>query len=122
MYYYNSTMIWTYVIILVVYFILNGVLASKASDVANDKGYEKKKWFHICFWLGPVAYIIIAAMPDKMLREQLSQLFASINDAGITSKESIKKSDNASARKETAAKKASTQNTNSTKYDDLPSL
>ena len=48
---------------------LNGLLSSKASDVAADKGYDKDTWFHMCFWLGLLSYIIIAAMPDLKARE-----------------------------------------------------
>ena len=59
-----------YSLILVVVLSLNGFLASNASDIANDKGYEKKKWFHMCFWLGPISYIIIAAMPDLTMRSK----------------------------------------------------
>lgn len=57
-----------YIVILVVALCINGYLASNASDMANDKGYEKRKWFHMCFWLGPISYIIIAAMPDRQMR------------------------------------------------------
>ncbi len=59
------------VIVGIVVLCLNGLLASAASDIADDKGYEKNKWFHMCFWLGPIPYIIIAAMPDlKLQRKQ----------------------------------------------------
>ena len=59
-----------YIVVLIVVLCLNGLLASNASDMANDKGYDKKKWFHMCFWLGPISYIIIAAMPDQVMREK----------------------------------------------------
>ena len=59
-----------YIVVLIVVLILNGLLASNASDMANDKGYEKRKWFHMCFWLGPLSYIIIAAMPDQPMRSK----------------------------------------------------
>ena len=62
-----------YIIILIVGLCLNGYLASNASDIANDKGYDKRKWFHMCFWLFPLAYIVVAAMPDLKLREQQAQ-------------------------------------------------
>lgn len=75
-----------YSLILVVVLSLNGFLASNASDIANDKGYEKKKWFHMCFWLGPISYIIIAAMPDLTMRskqdetnELLSHMIETLN-------------------------------------------
>ena len=59
-----------YVIVAIVALCLNGLLASNASDIASDKGYEKDKWFHMCFWLGPISYIIIASMPDIKLRDK----------------------------------------------------
>ena len=57
-----------YVVIIIVALCLNGLLASKASDIAQEKGYEKKTWFHMCFWLGIFAYVVVAAMPDKEMR------------------------------------------------------
>jgi len=70
----GTTMLIVYLIILVAYLAINGFLASNASDVANDKGYEKAKWFHMCFWLGPIAYVIIAAMPDLSIRNSLDEM------------------------------------------------
>lgn len=52
---------------------LNGLLASKASNMAEDKGYEKNTWFHMCFWLGPISYIIVAAMPDRVMQRKIDQ-------------------------------------------------
>ena len=57
-----------YIILIIVLLCLNGLLASNASDIAYAKGYGKQKWFHMCFWLGPISYIIIAAMPDLQKR------------------------------------------------------
>lgn len=60
-------------IVLGVFLALNGLLASKASDMAQDKGYEKRTWFHMCFWLGPISYIIVAAMPDRVMQQKLDK-------------------------------------------------
>lgn len=57
-----------YVLAGVVVLVLDGILANNASDIAVDKGYSGRKWFHMCFWLGPIAYIIVAAMPDRKLQ------------------------------------------------------
>lgn len=67
----NMALIW--IIVLVVVLCLNGLLASKASDMAQDKGYEKGTWFHMCFWLGPISYIIVAAMPDRVMQGKIDQ-------------------------------------------------
>ena len=77
-----------YIIVPIVVLCLNGFLASNASDMANDKGYKKRKWFHMCFWLGPISYIIIAAMPDQAMRSKqdetnklLGQMIETLNTA-----------------------------------------
>lgn len=57
-----------------VWLCVNGFLASKASGIADDKGYDKRTWFHMCFWLGPLSYVVIAAMPDLKLREVTEKL------------------------------------------------
>ena len=68
-------MMWFGIIVgLLVFLFLNGLLASKASDIAEDKGYEKSTWFHMCFWLGLIAYIIVAAMPDRVMQGKVDQM------------------------------------------------
>ncbi len=65
-----------YIIGIIVLLVVKGLLASNASDIAQDKGYEKRKWFHMCFWLSLPAYLIVCAMPDKNLTEAMRQQFA----------------------------------------------
>ena len=36
--------------------------------LAADKGYTERKWFHYCFWLGLVGFLMVCAMPDKNRR------------------------------------------------------
>ena len=68
-------MMWFGIIVgLLVFLLLNGLLASKASDIAEDKGYEKSTWFHMRFWLGLIAYIIVAAMPDRVMQGKVDQM------------------------------------------------
>lgn len=71
---YDTMELFILLLILVIALCLNGLLASKASDVAEDKGYEKRTWFHMCFWLGPIPYVIVAAMPDKTLRKRTDDM------------------------------------------------
>lgn len=66
----SGSMILLYIVILIVALCINGLLSSKASDMAQDKGYEKRTWFHMCFWLGLISYIIIAAMPDRTMQRK----------------------------------------------------
>ena len=76
MYGYNSgAVVFGYIIGIIVLLVVKGLLASNASDIAQDKGYEKRKWFHMCFWLSLPAYLIVCAMPDKNLTEAMRQQF-----------------------------------------------
>lgn len=36
--------------------------------IAADKGYTERKWFHYCFWLGMIGFVMVCAMPDKNRR------------------------------------------------------
>ncbi len=61
------------VMLFLILFGVNGFIASKASDIAQDKGYEKRLYFHLCFWFGIFGYLLVCAMPDLELRKQLKQ-------------------------------------------------
>lgn len=41
------------------------LISKNFARIARDKGYKEKRWFHFCFWLGMVGWIMVAAMPDK---------------------------------------------------------
>lgn len=43
-------------------------IAKNMARIAADKGYTERKWFHYCFWLGLVGFLMICAMPDKRRR------------------------------------------------------
>lgn len=53
---------------------IHGFLASQASNIAEEKGYEKKKWFHMCFWLSLPSYLLVIAMPDRKIRKQNEEM------------------------------------------------
>ncbi len=59
---------------LIIALIINGAFASVASNIAAEKGYSKRGWFHACFWLPLITYILIAAMPDMELRKQNEEM------------------------------------------------
>ena len=42
--------------------------AKNMARIAADKGYTERKWFHYCFWLGLIGFLMICAMPDKNRR------------------------------------------------------
>jgi len=39
--------------------------ARNMAKIAADKGYTERKWFHYCFWLGLIGYLMVCAMPDR---------------------------------------------------------
>ena len=53
---------------------LNALLAQRASIAAEQKGHSRGTWFHLCFWLGPIAYLIVAALPDLKVQDYLLQI------------------------------------------------
>jgi hypothetical protein len=61
------------------------IIASKFSELSRDKGYEKTTAFHMCFWLGIVGYIYVAAMPtltSKHVSENVNSTAAD-EDKGV---------------------------------------
>ena len=57
-------------LIMIVLFIVIWVKAARnMARIAADKGYTERKWFHYCFWLGLVGYLMVCAMPDKTGRQ-----------------------------------------------------
>ena len=73
-----------YIIALIVGIVLHLYASSVAAGIANDKGYEEGKWFHICFWFSVFGFIIVAAMPDLKARElqnETNKLLTKIADA-----------------------------------------
>ena len=58
-------------VILIVMLIVWIKIARNMARIAADKGYTERKWFHYCFWLGLVGFLMICAMPDKKLRRAL---------------------------------------------------
>ena len=59
-------MLWIVGIIsLVVAIIIQKDLATNFYDVAREKGYNDRKYFRICFWLGLPGWILVAALPNR---------------------------------------------------------
>ena len=54
-----------YLMILAVVLIINYFVAKQFESVAYDKGYNDSKYFHFCFWLGIVGYLLVIALPDR---------------------------------------------------------
>ena len=51
------------IVALGVLILVDYIVASKFSELAYDKGYKNSTAFHMCFWLGIIGYLYVAAMP-----------------------------------------------------------
>ena len=52
-------------LLLVIYFIVNGLIASKFDEISQLKGYPKGKYFWWCFFTGIFGYLMVVALPDQ---------------------------------------------------------
>ena len=57
-------------IIIVVAILIDMIIAGMFFAVATEKGYFGSRYFWICFFLGIVGYIYVAALPDLRARPQ----------------------------------------------------
>ena len=55
-------------LVLIIAFVIWFKIAKNMARIAADKGYTERKWFHYCFWLGFIGFLMICAMPDKNRR------------------------------------------------------
>lgn len=74
-------------VLLVVYLIINVIIASYMKQVAYLKGYDDNAHaFALCFWLGLAGWIYVAALPDLIARknqEAIADLLAN-NSAQVS--------------------------------------
>ena len=73
-----------YIIVLAVAIVLHLYIVHVATEIAADKGYTERKWFHICFWFGILGFMLVAAMPDLRARElqaETNKLLTKIADS-----------------------------------------
>jgi len=63
---------------------VNAMIASNMSDSAHEKGHDKRRYFHLCFWLGIFGCLCVTALPDRVANEQREQLLAQLQYANST--------------------------------------
>ena len=54
-----------YILISIVYLILDYYIAKCFSEAAEAKGYRDSKYFWICFIFGFVGLLLVIALPDR---------------------------------------------------------
>ena len=62
-----------YFLVAVIALAISIVLCSTFARIAAAKGYSYQKYFGICFFLGMIGYIMVAALPDDQLLSQIEQ-------------------------------------------------
>lgn len=62
------------VLIVLIIFIIHLLLCRKLAKLAEAKGYSRRAYFHLCFWIGLGGYIIVAALPDRALHQKIEVL------------------------------------------------
>lgn len=45
--------------------VLNYFIAKQFHQIASQKGHPQRKYFWWSFWLGPVGYLMVIALPDR---------------------------------------------------------
>lgn len=68
-----------YFLILVIAFILKYFIAGWFFEAAEMKGYHDRKYFHICFWLGSVGYLLVIALPDRGNGKQSQRIASTVS-------------------------------------------
>lgn len=58
-----------------VYLVIGYIIGKKMENVATEKGYGTEAHaFAMCFWLGIIGCIYVAALPDKIQQNQNQQI------------------------------------------------
>lgn len=62
-------------LIIAIYLIIGYIIGKKMENAATEKGYGTEAHvFAMCFWLGIIGCIYVAALPDKIQQNQNQQI------------------------------------------------
>lgn len=92
------------IIIAVIGLIIAVLTASEFKSIAEEKGFEGKKYFWWCFWLLPIGSMMVIALPDRNATQPTS------------------KSSNSNTRNVAQSYTPSPAPTQKSLYDDLPEI
>ena len=59
---------------------VNCLIAGEFANIAEEKGFERRRYWHFCFWLPFAGYAIVIALPNRKLAE-LSKALANLKAA-----------------------------------------
>lgn len=81
-----------YLVGLVILIVINSLIAGEFANIAAEKGFERRRYWHFCFWLGFVGYFIVIALPNRKLAELSKALTdLKVESAGSKTTASAKK-------------------------------
>lgn len=65
-----------YILLMIaVYFVVGYIIGRRMENTATEKGYGTEAHaFAMCFWLGIIGCIYVAALPDKIQQNQNQQI------------------------------------------------
>lgn len=55
-------------IVIAIYFMIWAFIAGEFADCALNKGYDRRKYWHMVFWFGPVGIVLVLTLPDLKAR------------------------------------------------------
>ena len=74
-----------YIILAIIGLVISIALSVKFAGCAEDKGYSFKSYFWVCFLLGTIGYILVAALPDLTIQYALANLEHSLSSPSSAS-------------------------------------
>lgn len=78
------------ILVIVIYLVIGFIIGRMMENVAADKGYGTEAHaFAMCFWLGVIGCIYVAALPDKIQQEQNQQIIQLLSERNGCSDEKM---------------------------------
>lgn len=82
-----------------IYLIIDFIISRMMANVAADKGYGTEAHaFAMCFWLGVIGCIYVAALPDKIQQMQNKKIIKLLSSEENSTKSTYSDSDNATPK------------------------
>lgn len=56
-----------YLVALMIIIVVHCLVVGEFANIAEEKGFERRRYWHFCFWLGFVGFLIVIALPNRNL-------------------------------------------------------
>lgn len=76
-----------YLVALIIILVVHCLIVGEFSNIAEEKGFERRRYWAFRFWLGFIGYLIVIALPNRKLAE-LSKALADLKADSTESKTS----------------------------------